>query len=119
MTKPRTKPRKERDIDKDTVVAYHDFIQGRIQGALNGVGIGPGHFLSQLALASFVFGFVCMIVGILVITLRHRHVYLVDWNSQFLGPFFLIMFLLCSAFGTFLLLMAKRRTNAYRGDLRV
>lgn len=113
------KQRKERESDKDTVVAYHEFIQGRIQGELNGVTIGPGYMLSRYALASFIFGMACMITGILVITLRHRHVYLVDWNAQFLGPFFIIMFLLCSSLSTYLLLLAKQRTNQYRRDLAV
>lgn len=116
--KPKTnRQRKERDIDKDTVVAYHEFLQGRIQGELNGVTIGPGYTLSRFAIGFFVFGFLCMIVGILVITLRHRHVYLVSWDDQFLGPFFIIMFLLSCAVATFLLLIAKRRTNQYRKDL--
>ena len=113
------KQRKERDIDKDTVVAYHEFIQGRIQGELNGVTIGPGYMLSRYALVSFIFGLACMLTGILVITLRHRHVYLVDWNAQFLGPFFIIVFLLCCSLSTFLLLIAKQRTNQYRRDLAV
>lgn len=116
--KPKTgRPRKEREIDKDTVVAYHEFLQGRIQGELNGVTIGPGYTLSRFAFGFFGFGFICMIVGILVITLRHRHVYLVSWDDQFLGPFFIIMFLLSCAVATFLLLIAKRRTNQYRKDL--
>lgn len=116
--KPKTnRQRKERDIDKDTVVAYHEFIQGRIHGELNGVWIGPGRVFAQIALGSAIFGFVCLIVGVLVITLRHRHVYLVDWNEQFLGPAFLIVFLLCSSFSVFLLMIALRRTNDYRKDL--
>lgn len=116
--KPKTtSSRKVRDIDKDTVVAYHEFIQGRIQGELNGVTIGPGYMLSRFAFASFLFGLACLIVGILIITLRHRHVYLVDWDAQFLGPFFIIMFLLCGSLSTFLLLLAKQRTNQYRKDL--
>lgn len=118
--KPKTnRQRKEREIDKDTVVAYHEFLQGRIQGELNGVTIGPGYTLSRFAIGFFVFGFICMIVGILVITLRHRHVYLVSWDDQFLGPFFIVMFLLCCAVATFLLMVAKRRTNQYRKDLAV
>lgn len=118
MTKTRSGRRKrEKEIDKDTVVAYHDFIQGRIQGELNGLSIGPGRLLVKVATGLFVFGTILMIVGILVITLRHRHVYLWDWNAQFLGPFFIIMFLLCFSAATFLLVLARRRTNMYRESL--
>lgn len=60
-----------------------------------------------------------MVVGILVITLRHRHVYLWDRNAQFLGPFFIIVFLMCMAAATFLLLLARKRTNDYREALAV
>lgn len=120
MTKTRSGRRKrEKEIDKDTVVAYHDFIQGRIQGELNGLSIGPGRLLVKVATGLFVFGTILMIVGILVITLRHRHVYLWDWNAQFLGPFFIIMFLLCFSAATFLLVLARRRTNMYRESLAV
>ncbi|KAH3866152.1 uncharacterized protein LOC127867216 [Dreissena polymorpha] len=116
--KPKTNRRpKERASDKDTVVAFHEFIQGRIQGELNGVTIGPGYVLSRIALASVIFGFLCLLVGILIIALRHRHVYLISWDAQFLGPFFIIMFLGCCGLAVFLLNLAKQRTNQYRKDL--
>ena len=118
--KPKTnRARKEKEIDKDTVVAYHDFIQGRIQGELNGLSIGPGRGLFKIAVGLVIIGLVFMVVGILVITLRHRHVYLWDWNAQFLGPFFIIVFLMCMAAATFLLLLARKRTNDYREALAV
>ncbi|KAK3593311.1 hypothetical protein CHS0354_031371 [Potamilus streckersoni] len=113
--KPKT--RKPKESDKDTVVAYHEFVQGRIQDELNGVDFGPGHIPCTIAKWVFVFGFLNLIVGILVVGLRYRHVYLWDWNDQFLGPFFFIMFLLCSGLATWLILFAKRRANAYRRDL--
>jgi len=111
--------RKERDIDKDTVVAYHDFLQGKIKGELNGVDLGPGRPCCLVAGFVFVFGLVCGIVGILIITLRTRHVYLWDWNDQFLGPFFIIMLLLCTGLAVYLVVEGKRRANAYRRDLVV
>ena len=118
--KPKTNRReKHRDIDKDTVVAYHELIQGRIQDNLNGVSIGPGRIFFKIAIASAIFACLCLIVGILVVGLRHRHVYLVDWNAQFLGPFFVILGILFFGFSTFLCLLAKQRTNQYRADLAV
>ncbi|KAL3875317.1 hypothetical protein ACJMK2_033281 [Sinanodonta woodiana] len=113
--KPKT--RKPKESDKDTVVAYHEFVQGRIQDELNGVDFGPGHIPCTIAKWLFVFAALNLIVGILVVGLRYRHVYLWDWNDQFLGPFFFIMFLLCSGLATWLILFAKRRANAYRRDL--
>ncbi|XP_052767757.1 pre-mRNA-splicing factor CWC22 homolog isoform X2 [Mya arenaria] len=116
--KPKTNRRgKERASDKDTVVAYHEFIQGRIHGELNGVSIGPGYLFSKIALCLVIFGAICLVIGCLLITLRHRHVYLVDWNAQFLGPFFVAMFLLCCGIAVFLLQIARNRTNQYRKDL--
>lgn len=108
-----------RDIDKDTVVAYHDFIQGQIKGELNGVNLGPGRTCCRVAGVVFVFGLALGLVGTLVITLRTRHVYLPDWNDQFLGPAFVVMMLLCVGLAVFLLVEGKRRANAYRRDLVV
>ncbi|OWF52665.1 hypothetical protein KP79_PYT05780 [Mizuhopecten yessoensis] len=105
------------DIDKDTVVAYHDFIQGQIKGELNGVNLGPGRTCCLIAGVVFVIGLVLGIVGILVITLRMRHVYLWDWNDQFLGPAFIVLMLLCVGLAVFLIVEGKRRANAYRRDL--
>ena len=120
IMKPKTNRRqKNRDIDKDTVVAYHELIQGKIQDNLNGISIGPGQLCFKLSIASAIFAFCCLIVGILVVSLRHRHVYLVNWNEQFLGPFFVILALLFFGFSTFLCLLAKQRTNQYRADLAV
>ena len=120
MTKTRTGRRKEKEIDKDTVVAYHDFIQGRIQGELNGLSIGPGRVLFKIAVILIIVGLTFMVTGILVITLRKRHVYLWDWNDQFWpGPFFIIIFLACFSTATYLLILARKRTNIYRGSLAV
>ena len=117
--KPKTR-KKEKDIDKDTVVAYHDFIQGRIQSELNGVRIGPGQVLFKIAVGLIIVGLLFLITGILVITLRHRHVYLWDWNAQFWpGPFFVVIFLLCMSAATYLLILARKRTNEYRESLAV
>ena len=120
MTKTRSGRRKEKEIDKDTVVAYHDFIQGRIQGELNGLSIGPGRGLFKIAVILYLVGLLFMIVGILVISLRKRHVYLWDWNDQFWpGPFFIVIFLGCFTVATYLLVLARRRTNTYRESLAV
>lgn len=110
---------KDRDIDKDTVVAYHEYIQGRIQGTLNGIRFGPGKTLCDIAIGLFVFAAVCAIVGILVITLRFRHVYLWDWNDQFVGPFFVVLFILCTGAAVLLMKLAHKRTNKYRRHLVV
>ncbi|XP_022318889.2 uncharacterized protein LOC111121754 [Crassostrea virginica] len=108
---------KEKEIDKDTVIAYHDFVQTQIRGELNGIFLGPGRFYAQIAVASFLSGLVSAIVGILVITLRRRHVYLISWDDQFLGPFFIILAFMLVGFAAALVVQAKRRANAYRRDL--
>ena len=110
---------KEKEIDKDTVIAYHDFVQTQIRGELNGIFLGPGRFYAQIAVASFLSGLVSAIVGILVITLRRRHVYLISWDDQFLGPFFIILAFMLVGFAAALVVQAKRRANAYRRDLVV
>ncbi|XP_062589775.1 cleavage and polyadenylation specificity factor subunit 6-like [Saccostrea cucullata] len=108
---------KEKEIDKDTVIAYHDFVQHQIRGELNGIFLGPGRFYAQIAVASFLAGVISAIVGILVITLRTRHVYLISWDDQFLGPFFVILAFMLAGFAAALVVQAKRRANAYRRDL--
>ncbi|KAK3090052.1 hypothetical protein FSP39_008840 [Pinctada imbricata] len=108
---------KEKEIDKDTVVAYHDYIQRKIRAELNSVCLGPAQFYGRLALGIFLFGLASGIVGILLVTLRHRHVYLVSWDDQFLGPFFIILFLLCTMCAVYLVLYAKRKANKYRREL--
>lgn len=109
--------KKEREIDKDTVVAYHTRVQNQIKNELNGFNLGPGRFPTILAIVFYVGGLVLLIVGVLVITLRHRHVYLISWNDQFLGPAFVAMFILCVGFGTYLMTVAKRRSDQYRRGL--
>lgn len=108
---------KEKEIDKDTVIAYHDFVQTQIRGELNGIFLGPGRFYAQIAVASFLGGLISAIVGILLITLRTRHVYLISWDDQFLGPFFIILAFMLVGFAASLVVQAKRRANAYRRDL--
>ncbi|KAL5017924.1 hypothetical protein ScPMuIL_003646 [Solemya velum] len=108
---------KEREIDKDTVVAYHEYIQGRIQGMLSGLRFGPGRIYCDVAIGLFIFGVIAGIVGILVITLRFRHVYLPDWNDQFLGPFFVVLFIMCTGVAVLLVSLAHKRTNKYRRHL--
>lgn len=110
---------KEKEIDKDTVIAYHDFVQTQIRGELNGIFLGPGRFYAQIAVASFLAGIVSGIIGTLVITLRTRHVYLISWDDQFLGPFFVILAFMLVGFAAALVVQAKRRANAYRRDLVV
>lgn len=110
---------KEKEIDKDTVIAYHDFVQTQIRGELNGIFLGPGRFFAQIAVASFLGGLISAIVGILLITLRTRHVYLISWDDQFLGPFFIILAFMLVGFAAALVVQAKRRANAYRRDLVV
>lgn len=109
--------KKEREIDKDTVVAYHTRVQNQIKNELNGLNLGPGAFPMFLAGVSFLVGLVLGIIGVLVITLRHRHVYLISWNDQFLGPAFISMFILCIGFGTYMVMLANRRSNNYRRGL--
>lgn len=111
--------KKEREIDKDTVVAYHTRVQNQIKNELNGFNLGPGRFPMILAVVFYVGGLVLGVIGVLVITLRHRHVYLISWNDQFLGPAFVSAFILCVGFGTYMVIVAKRRSNEYRRGLVV
>ena len=110
---------KEHEIDGDTWIAYHDYIQRKIKSELNGICLGPAGFYAKLALGIFLFGLASGITGILVVTLRHRHVYLISWADQFLGPFFIILFLLCLMFACYLVVYAKRKANKYRRELVV
>jgi len=107
----------EVDLDKATIDAYHAYVQRGIRRDLNSISLGPGKLPFRTAVALVFFGFCCLLVGILLITLRMRHVYLWDWDAQFLGPFFFIMFLLCMAGATYLFVLAKRRSNKYRSEL--
>lgn len=111
--------KKEREIDKDTVVAYHARVQNQIKNELNGLNLGPGRFPMFLAAMFYLGGLILGVIGVLVITLRHRHVYLISWNDQFLGPAFIVFFLLCVGMGTYMVLVALRRTNKYRRGLVV
>ncbi|XP_050391058.1 histone-lysine N-methyltransferase, H3 lysine-79 specific [Patella vulgata] len=108
---------KEKTLDKDTIVAYHSFVQQRIRSDLNGLAIGPGWIPCRLGLLFAIFSFLSLITGILIIALRSRHVYLIDWWAQFTGPFFIILFLLFAGVSTYLILAAKRRSNLYRREL--
>lgn len=109
--------KKEREIDKDTVVAYHARVQNQIKDELNGLNLGPGRFPMLLAAIFYLGGLALGVIGVLVITLRHRHVYLISWNDQFLGPAFIVLFILCVGMGTYMVLLALRRTNQYRRGL--
>jgi len=108
---------KERDLDKATIDAYHAYVQRGIRNDLNSVSLGPGKLPYRTGVGLVLFGICFLIVGILLITLRMRHVYLWDWDAQFLGPFFFIMWLLCWSGSTYLFVLAKRRSNKYRREL--
>ncbi|XP_012943378.1 proline-rich proteoglycan 2 [Aplysia californica] len=108
---------KERDLDKATIDAYHYYVQRGIRNDLNSVWLGPGKLPFRAAIALIVFALCCLLVGVLLVALRMRHVYLWDWDSQFLGPFFIILFLLCMAGASYLFIIAKRRSNKYRAEL--
>ncbi|XP_046577310.1 pre-mRNA-splicing factor 38B-like [Haliotis rubra] len=108
---------KEKDLDKDTIVAYHAYLQTRIHNELNGVGLGPGSLPCRMGLICIAFSLASLVTGVLVITLRHRHVYLVDWWHAFIGPFFIILSLILITLATYLIITAKRRSNQYRREL--
>ncbi|XP_041362639.1 uncharacterized protein LOC121378504 [Gigantopelta aegis] len=105
------------DLDQPTLIAYRAYIQHQIRGDLNGVGLGPAKTPFYFAVACAIFGVLFGIVGILIITLRFRHVYLVSWNDQFLGPAFVIIFLILMSAATYLIVVAKRRSNRFRREL--
>ncbi|KAJ8318583.1 hypothetical protein KUTeg_003674 [Tegillarca granosa] len=108
---------KNKEIDKDTVVAYHEFIQGRIRTSLNSIDLGPGRIYAFVGFCVFIFGLACGVVGILLITLRTRHVYLWSWNDQFLGPAFIIAFICCTCFFFFTMFLSHKKANKYRSQL--
>ncbi|GFS08879.1 S-antigen protein, partial [Plasmodium falciparum Palo Alto/Uganda] [Elysia marginata] len=108
---------KGKDLDKATIDTYYAWIQYGIRSNLNSVSLGPGKLPYRGAIFLVGFGLCCLLTGILVVALRMRHVYLWDWNSQFLGPFFVILFLLCMAGASYLFIVAKRRSNKYRSQL--
>lgn len=108
---------KERDLDKATIDAYHAYVQRGIRNDLNSISLGPGKLPFRTAIALILFGLCFLLVGILLIALRMRHVYLWDWDAQFLGPFFFILFLLCMAGATYLFILAKQRSHKYRSEL--
>ncbi|KAK3751023.1 hypothetical protein RRG08_044601 [Elysia crispata] len=108
---------KGKDLDKATIDTYHAWVQHGIRNNLNSVSLGPGKLPFRGAIFLVVFGLCCLLTGILIVALRMRHVYLWDWNAQFLGPFFVILFLLCFAGASYLFIVAKRRSNKYRSQL--
>ena len=110
---------KEKLLDKDTIDAYHSYVQSQIRSDLNSISLGPGKLPTRLAQGLTVFGFCCLLVGILLIALRMRHVYFWDWDVQFVGPFFIILFLLCLSGATYLVILASRRANRFRRELYV
>lgn len=81
---------KEKEIDKDMVIVYYDFVQIQIRGELNGIFFGLGWFYVQIVVVSFLGGLIFVIVGILLIILRICYVYFIFWDDQFLGFFFII-----------------------------
>jgi len=107
----------EKDLDKATIDAYHAYVQRGIRNDLNSIALGPGQLPFRTAIFMAILGFCCGLVGSLLIGLRMRHVYLWDWDAQFLGPAFFILALLCFASATYLVILAKRRSNKYRSEL--
>ncbi|XP_076446476.1 uncharacterized protein LOC143283923 [Babylonia areolata] len=108
---------KEKLLDKDTIDAYHSYVQSEIRSDLNSICLGPGKLPSRAALGLTVFGLCCLLVGVLLICLRMNHVYLWDWEDQFVGPFFIILFLMCFAGATYFVLIATRRSNRFRREI--
>ncbi|KAH9513134.1 hypothetical protein Btru_035955 [Bulinus truncatus] len=108
---------KEVDLDKATIDTYHAWVQRGIRNDLNSVSLGPGRLPYRAGIFLFVCAFFSIFIGILLVALRMRHVYLWDWGAQFLGPFFFILFLLCMAGGSYMMLLAKRKSNKYRSQL--
>ncbi|CAL1543145.1 unnamed protein product [Lymnaea stagnalis] len=108
---------KEVDLDKATIDTYHAWVQRGIRNDLNAVYLGPGQYPFRAGLFLLFCAFVSFFVGLLLVVLRMRHVYLWAWDSQFLGPFFFILFLLCMAGASYMFILAKRRSNKYRSQL--
>ncbi|CAG5126058.1 unnamed protein product, partial [Candidula unifasciata] len=108
---------KEKALDKATIDAYQEWVQDGIRRDLNSIGLGPGKLPFRSGVFLVICAICCLLVGILLVSLRMRHVYLWDWDAQFLGPFFFILFLLCMASASYMFIMAKRRSNKYRSEL--
>ncbi|KAL8583293.1 hypothetical protein ACOMHN_043070 [Nucella lapillus] len=108
---------KEKLLDKDTIDEYHSYVQSEVRSDLNSICLGPGNLPSRAAAGLTVFGLCCALVGILLVYLRMRHVYFWDWEVQFVGPFFLVLCLLCFAGATYLVLIATRRSNRFRREV--
>ncbi|KAK7111451.1 proline-rich proteoglycan 2-like [Littorina saxatilis] len=108
---------KEKLLDKDTIDAYHSYVQSQIRWDLNSIWLGPGKLPCRIGIGLITFGLCSLLVGILLICLRMRHVYFWDWEVQFVGPFFIILFLLCFSGATYLILLATRRSNRFRREL--
>lgn len=83
------------------------------------IALGPGRLPFQSAVFLLVCAFCFLLVGILVVGLRMQHVYLWDWGAQFVGPLFFIFFLLCISGASYLIILAKRRSNRYRSEIYV
>lgn len=110
---------KIKDRKKDTIVAYHEYLQGQVREQLNGISIGPARPYALAALVLVAIAFACLMTGILLIALRYRHIYLVAIWEEFVGPFFLILCLMLLSGATYLIMAAKRKANKYRGRVRV
>ncbi|KAK7507396.1 hypothetical protein BaRGS_00001331 [Batillaria attramentaria] len=108
---------KEKLLDKPTIDAYHSYVQSQIRSDLNSIALGPGRLPTRAAIGLILFGLCCLIVGVCLVTLRYLHVYFWDWNHQFVGPFFIILFLMCCSGATYACLLAVRRSNRFRRDL--
>ncbi|BFZ03482.1 hypothetical protein BsWGS_06521 [Bradybaena similaris] len=108
---------KEKLLDKATIDAYQDWVQTGIRRDLNSISLGPGKLPCRSGVFLVICAICCLLVGILLVALRMRHVYLWDWDAQFLGPFFFILFLLCMATASYMFITAKRRSNKYRSEL--
>ncbi|XP_064606423.1 uncharacterized protein LOC135471218 isoform X2 [Liolophura sinensis] len=110
--------RRRKQRHEDTVVAYHEYLQALIRDRLNAVNLGPAKVPFRIAMVLYIWGLACCIVGILVISLRHRHLYLTGVWTRFVGPLFIIFFLLSFGAATYFLNRAKQISNKYRRDLR-
>jgi hypothetical protein len=110
---------KESLPDQKTIDAYHSYVQAEIRSDLNSISLGPGRLPSNLAKGLTVTGIVFLLIGVLLVALRMRHVYFWDWEVQFVGPFFFILFLFCCAGATWLVIIATRRSNRFRRELYV
>ncbi|XP_025081335.1 RNA-binding protein 12B-like isoform X2 [Pomacea canaliculata] len=108
---------KEKLLDKDTIDAHHAYVQSEIRSDLNSIALGPGRLPTNIAIGLAVVGFISFIIGVLLVALRMQFVYFWDWNNQFVGPFFFILFLFCCGGATYLVTVATRRSNRFRREL--